>query len=138
MTEGTDSVYLRNRVRIDVHECTADEVRIGFVIGPDSTRVWIVRRDADGLSLRHEMADPDPDAGRISGYGGLSAPTGTAARQDFAADAMTARMLPAAAHDVWSLEIDPGRTFAYTLWQPGVARRFRLEFDLSRPAAPGG
>ena len=51
------------------------------------------------------------------------------------ADAETGRLLPAAASNVWSLEIVPGRTLAYTVARPGAARRFRLEFDLGRPAA---
>jgi hypothetical protein len=39
-------------------------------------------------------------------------------------------MLPPAAQNVWSLEIDPGRTLAYTLGRPGVTRRFRVEFAI--------
>jgi hypothetical protein len=136
MTEGSDSVFVRNRLTATVRDCTAGEVRIGFAIGPDPSRTWIVRRTDAGLALRHEIADPDPGAGRVSGYGGATRTPGTARRQDFAADSATARLLPPAAGNVWSLEIDPGRTLAYTVWRPGVARRFRLEFDLAHPAAP--
>jgi hypothetical protein len=135
MTEGADSVFVRNRLSIQVGGCTAREVRIGFVIGPDSSRSWVVRKVEGGLVLRHEMAGGGTGGG-VSGYGGRTREPGSPARQDFAADAETARLLPAAASNVWSLEIVPGRSLAYTLSRPGVDRRFRLEFDLRRRAAP--
>jgi len=128
MAEGTDSVFVRNRLVMHVRGCTAGEVRIGFVIGPDPSRTWIVRRGDGRLALTHEVAG---DA--VSGYGGVTLAPGTAEHQDFAADGATARMLPPAAHNVWSLEILEGRTFAYTVGRPGVRQRFRLEFDLRRP-----
>jgi hypothetical protein len=128
MAEGTDSTFVRNRLEMRVRDCTADEVRIGFVIGPDQSRTWIVRRVEGGLALTHDVQG---DA--ITGYGGTTRTPGTAERQDFAADSATARMLPPAARNVWSLEIVDGRTFAYTVARPGVRQRFRVEFDLRRP-----
>jgi len=135
MTEGGDSVFMRHRLSIHVGGCTDREVRIGFVIGPDASRSWVVRRVEGGLALRHEMSDGGGTDDRVSGYGGRTREPGSAARQDFVADEETGRLLPAAASNVWSLEIDPGRTLAYTVARPGATRRFRLEFDLRRPAA---
>ncbi|HVG43943.1 MAG TPA: hypothetical protein VM890_04410 [Longimicrobium sp.] len=135
MTEGDDSVFTRHRLSIQVGGCGEREVRIGFVIGPDSSRSWVVRRVDGGLSLRHEMSGGGGTDGRVSGYGGRTREPGSAARQDFVADAETGRLLPAAASNVWSLEIVPGRSLAYAVARPGAARRFRLEFDLRRPAA---
>ena len=128
MAEGTDSTFVRHRLLMQVRDCSPDEVRIGFVIGPDSSRTWIVRRTEGGLALRHDVREGD-----VSGYGGVTRGPGTAQRQDFAADSATARMLPPAANNVWSLEILNGQTFAYTVGRPGVRQRFRLEFDLRRP-----
>ena len=128
MAEGTDSTFVRHRLVMQVRDCSPDEVRIGFVIGPDSSRTWIVRRTERGLALRHDVRE-----GEVSGYGGVTRGPGTAERQDFAADSATARMLPPAANNVWSLEILDGQTFAYTVGRPGVRQRFRLEFDLRRP-----
>lgn len=135
MAEGTDSVFVRNRLSIHVGGCGAREVRIGFVIGPDSSRSWVVRREDGALALRHEVADDGGTDGRVSGYGGRTRDPGSPARQDFVADAETGRLLPAAASNVWSLEIVPGRTLVYTVARPGARQRFRLEFDL-RSAAP--
>ncbi|HEU4559277.1 MAG TPA: hypothetical protein VFS20_15580 [Longimicrobium sp.] len=130
MVEGTDSVFVRNRLVMHVRDCGADEVRIGFAIGPDPSRAWTVRKVAGGLALSHDVRGE-----QVTGYGGATRTAGTAERQEFAADTFTARILPPAAQNVWSLEIDPGRTFIYGVGRPGVQRRFRLSFDL-RHAVP--
>lgn len=137
MVEGDDSVYAANPPRIRVGGCTADTVRIGFHIAADTSREWIVARGGGGLRLRHLVRDEGGHEERVSGYGGFTARRGSVARQDFAADSFTAQLLPPAAHNVWTLEIDPGRALAYTVWRPGTARRFRLLFDLGRPLPPG-
>jgi len=128
MVEGTDTVFARNPLVMHVRDCSPAEVRIGFAIGPDPSRTWVVRRVPGGLALAHDVRGE-----AVTGYGGTTRTAGSADRQDFAADTFTARLLPPAAQNVWSLEIAPGRTFAYTVARPGVQRRFRLEFDLRRP-----
>jgi len=128
MAEGTDTTFLHNRVAIHVRGCSADEVRIGFVIAEDTSRTWVVRRLPGGLSLTHDF----PEA-QVTGYGGTTVTRGTAERQDFAADTSTARRLPPAANNVWTLEMIDGTTFAYTVARAGVRQRFRLEFDLRSP-----
>ncbi|HEX6748654.1 MAG TPA: hypothetical protein VF092_15255 [Longimicrobium sp.] len=130
MAEGTDQTFVRNRLLIHVRQCSPAEVRIGFVIGPDSSRSWIVRRVDGALALTHDVP-----GGEATGYGGVTRTAGTPERQDFAADSATAQMLPPAASNVWSLEILDGDTFAYTVARPGVRQRFRLEFDLRRPVS---
>jgi hypothetical protein len=60
---------------------------------------------------------------------------GTSARQEFAADAHTAALIPAAATNVWSIEVAPGSSFTYGLRREGTDRRFFVTFDLSRPVA---
>ncbi len=64
---------------------------------------------------------------------------GTAARQEFPADAFSKALferekIPASVNNVWAMEVHPGRLFAYELRRPG--RFFRVEFDLARPVAP--
>lgn len=55
---------------------------------------------------------------------------------DVATDSATAAMLPVAATNLWTLELEPGSTFASALRREGTERRFRAEFDLTRPVAP--
>jgi hypothetical protein len=130
MVEGADSTFVHNRLVMHVRDCQPQQVRIGFIIGPDPSRSWTVRKVPGGLTLTHDVAGE-----RVTGYGGVTRGAGSAERQDFAADTATARMLPPAARNVWSLEIVPGHTFTYGVGRPGVQRRFRLQFDLAHPVA---
>ena len=136
LLEGSrdDAQYLRNRLVLRVAECDEEEVDMGFDVGADRSRSWVVSRTEAGLHLTHLHSEGGHEA-EISGYGGETLTAGTAQRQDFHADARTRRMLPPAAQNVWTMEIAPGRAFAYTLGRPGTERRFRVEFDLGRPLA---
>jgi hypothetical protein len=136
MVEGSDSVFVRNPLQLWVRECTPGEVRMTFIIGPDSSRSWVVTRTATALTLRHRVLRADGAEALVSGYGGVTLTPGSAGRQEFAADSATARLLPLAARNRWVLEIEPGRQLAYSLGRAGATRRFRLEFDLRR-AQPG-
>ena len=62
--------------------------------------------------------------------------------QRFHADEHTAELIPAAATNVWTVEIVPGKAFTYSLEREGTDRKFKAEFDLTReippPPAPWG
>jgi hypothetical protein len=136
LVEGnaSDSAFVRNRLVMRVEECGAQELRIRFDVGEDHSRNWRVSRTADGLRLKHRHLHHDGTEGTPSGYGGDTHGPGDATRQEFHADSATARMLPAAARNVWTMEVAPGRAFGYALRREGTDRRFRVEFDLRRPA----
>jgi hypothetical protein len=126
---SADERYREGPLAARVARCPADTVEIAFDVGGERTRIWQLTRAQGGLRLRHlQTGQGTPDA--PSGYGGRTLTPGTPRRQDFPADSATARMLPPAAQNVWSLEIEPGRTLAYTLGRPGATRRFRVEFAL--------
>ncbi len=88
------------------------------------------------LRLQHDHRHEDGSEDPITQYGGDARVVGTAQLQEFRADSATAALFPAAATNVWSIEVVPGRTFAYALRREGTDRRFRIEFDLSRPVPP--
>jgi hypothetical protein len=71
----------------------------------------------------------------VTQYGGDTSDSGSATRQEFHADAHTATLIPAARTNVWTIELVPGERFAYGLRREGTERRFRAEFDLTRPVA---
>lgn len=133
---ASDSTFARARLVMHVRRCSADEIRIPFHAGEDRSRTWILTRTADGLRLKHDHRHADGSEDAVTQYGGDTAAPGTATAQSFPADAHTARLLPAAATNVWTVEVIPGRTFAYALRREGTDRRFRVEFDLSRPVPP--
>jgi hypothetical protein len=125
-----------SRLTMHVASCTADEVRIPFHSGEDRSRTWVVTRTAEGLRLKHIHRHRDGSLDELSNYGGDAAPPGTGRRQEFPADAFSRELFERTGRavsvpNVWALEVDSGRMFAYELRRPG--RHFRVEFDLSRP-----
>jgi hypothetical protein len=98
--------------------------------------------NGQAMRLKHDHRHEDGTEDEVTRYGGDTADFGTATRQSFPADAFTAELVPAAATNVWTVELIPGELFAYQLRRERTDRRFRVEFDLSQPtdvpAAPWG
>ena len=119
-----------------VRTCSADTVRIPFHVGEDRSRTWVISRTPPGLRLKHDHRHADGSEDALTQYGGDTAGPGTAGRQEFPADAFSRDLfvregIPQSAANVWAVEVEPGRTYAYELRRPG--RHFRAEFDLARP-----
>lgn len=119
-----------------VRRCEADRLMIPFHVADDRSRTWILTRTRSGLRLKHDHRHRDGSEDDLTQYGGDARSPGTATSQEFHADAHTVNLLPEAVTNVWTIEIQPGRTFAYALRREGTDRRFRVEFDLTRPIAP--
>lgn len=115
------------------HYCDIAEVRIGFHVGEDRSRTWVITPTAAGLELRHDHRHEDGSPDEITQYGGESLGAGTATTQHFPADRRTAEMVPEAGSNVWTLELHPDSLWVYALRREGSDRRFRVEFDLSSP-----
>jgi hypothetical protein len=128
-----DSAFVGQRMVMHVRACGPDEIRIPFHVGEDRSRTWVITRTAAGLRLKHDHRHENGSEDRITQYGGDTAEPGTSEWQDFRADAFTAELIPAAATNVWTIEIIPGRSFTYALRREGTDRRFRAEFDLTAP-----
>jgi hypothetical protein len=118
-----------------VRRCeSGGRILVPFHVGEDRSRTWVFTRTAEGVRLKHDHRHRDGSEDEITQYGGDTRSPGTAERQEFHADAATATLIPAAAANVWTVEIVPGRVFSYGLRREGTERRFRAEFDLGRPA----
>lgn len=123
---------------VQVRDCTPSQVRMPLAVGQDRSRTWVVTRTADGLTLKHDHRHADGSEDALSQYGGSTAAAGRADRQEFPVDAFSRELFlrqnaPASVANIWALEIQPGAVMAYELNRPG--RRFRVEFDLTAPAA---
>jgi hypothetical protein len=134
-----DREMAASRLTMHVASCTDSEVRIPFHVGENRSRTWVISRTADGLRLKHIHRHEDGSLDELSNYGGDAAPPGTGRRQEFPADAFSRELFTRTGREVsvpnvWAVEVDPGRLFAYELRRPG--RHFRVEFDLSRPVPP--
>lgn len=138
LVEGSaaDSSFRSAPLVMHVRQCAPGEVRIPFHVGENRSRTWIVTRTEGGLRLKHDHRHEDGGEDRVTQYGGDTRGAGTAARQEFYADAHTASLIPAAVTNVWTMEVIPGQRFAYALRREGTDRRFRVEFDLTRPVTP--
>ncbi|HEX8276144.1 MAG TPA: hypothetical protein VF615_26130 [Longimicrobiaceae bacterium] len=138
LTQGnaSDTAFAGKALVMHVRQCTDDEVRVPFHLGEDRSRTWVITRTAAGLRLKHDHRHRDGSEDRVTQYGGDTRGAGSAASQEFPADAFTASLIPAAAANVWTVEVVPGERFAYALRREGTDRRFRVEFDLARPVAP--
>lgn len=133
---GGDDTFANNTLVMHVRECGETEIRIPFHVGEDRSRTWVLTRTEQGLRLKHDHRLPDGTPDEVTQYGGDTAAPGTAEWQEFPADAFTASLIPAAATNVWTVEVIPDTTFSYALRREGTERKFRVEFDLTRPIAP--
>jgi hypothetical protein len=134
-----DRDFAGKRLVMHVRNCTQDEIRIPFHVGDNRSRTWIVTRTGAGLRLKHDHRHDDGSEDKLTQYGGDTLGPGTAARQEFPADSFTKELfvrenIPQSLANVWAMEVEPGRVFAYELRRPN--RFFRVEFDLTRPVAP--
>lgn len=141
LVEGnpSDDSFAKSRLVMHVRDCSEHEIRIPFAVGDDRSRTWVITRNPEGLRLKHDHRHEDGTEDVRSNYGGDARGPGTAIRQEFPADTFSRELfvreeIPQAVENVWAMEVDPGKTFAYELSRPG--RLFRVEFDLTKPVTP--
>ncbi|MDQ3140282.1 MAG: hypothetical protein M3Q15_06110 [Pseudomonadota bacterium] len=134
-----DASFAGKRLVMHVRDCSADTIRVPFHVDGDRSRTWVITRTSTGYRLKHDHRHEDGSEDKVTQYGGDSITPRAAERQEFPADAFTKELLiregnVAGANNIWAVEVQPGRTFAYELRRPG--RFFRVDFDLTRPVAP--
>ena len=125
-----------------VRACEKNRVRIPFFVGDDKSRTWVLTRKKDNLLLKHDHRHADGTPDKITMYGGWTTNGGMPTRQMFPADQQTVDILPAAATNVWWIELVPGESYTYNLRRMGTDRFFSIKFDLTKeikaPDAPWG
>lgn len=150
---GADADMAGKPLVMHVRSCARDRIEIPFHVGTDRSRTWVITRTGAGLRLKHDHRHEDGSADKVTMYGGDTAASGTAGRQDFPVDAESiasfrANGLDRSVTNVWSVEVSDARdakaVFVYELRRPAgpTARLFRVEFDLSQtvdtPPTPWG
>lgn len=129
-TEPSDAAIGKERLVMHVRQCSESEIRIPFHVGENRSRTWVLTRTANGIRLKHDHRHEDGSEDRVTQYGGDSIDG-----SDFPADAYTAQLIPAAATNIWTVAVR-NDTFIYALRRDAQNRRFRVEFDLTRPVPP--
>ena len=113
--------------------CGTTGVRMPVQVGENRSRTWIFTRGAAGLELRHDHRHPDGTPDAVTMYGGMAKEGGTARVQSFLADAATAKMVPGAETNVWTVSLsEDGKELRYRLDRHAKPR---AEFVLKR--SPG-
>lgn len=137
-TDAADANFASQTLVMQVRECSDEEVRMPFHVGENRSRTWVITRTGSGLRLKHDHRHEDGSEDTLTQYGGDTLDEGSSARQEFPADdfsktLFTQNNIPASTANVWAVEVQPGRVFAYELRRPN--RHFRVEFDLTQPVA---
>jgi hypothetical protein len=138
-----DTTFKDKQLVMHVRACEKDRIRIPLVVGADRSRTWVLTRQMNGkILLKHDHRHDDGTPDKVTNYGGLTVNTGLPTRQIFPADQETVDVLPAAAPNVWWIELVAGDFFSYNLRRMGSERFFSLKFDLKKevkaPEAPWG
>lgn len=133
--ENEDHPLVGTELRTHVSECDENMIRIELIRDGDYWHgAWVIERREDGMHLFHDhlgdvrtMEDLGEDDAH--GYGGYATDRGSATVQYFAADEVTAEMLPEASTNVWMMELDlEGGNFIYYLERHDEPR-FRAELS---------
>ncbi len=137
-----DTTFKGKELVMHARACEKDKIRIPFFVGADKSRTWVLTRKNERILLKHDHRHEDGTPDKVTMYGGWTTNGGARDRQMFPADQETVDILPAAAANVWWIEIVDGQYFTYNLRRVGTERYFSVKFDLSKevtkPAAPWG
>lgn len=134
-TEPSDAPFREQRLVMHVRSCTGSEIRIPFTIGENRSRTWVLTRTPHTIRLKHDHRHEDGTPDRITQYGGDTRPGDDDLTLEFFADEQTATLIPTARTNIWTMSITPGQSFTYALRREESGRRFRVDFDLTKPVA---
>lgn len=113
--EGRDD-FAGKRLVAEFARCSGEEVRVPFAVGEDRSRTWVFTRSGSELRLKHDHRHADGSPDPVTDYGGAASTSGSERQQAFVADAFTARLLPEAASNVWTITLSAdARTLRYHL-----------------------
>ena len=115
--------FAGKELRATLKHCTPEEIRIPFAVGEERSRTWLLRWQQGRLELKHDHRHEDGTPDEVTMYGGLASDSGSALQQSFPADAHTAKLIPAAATNVWALSLnEQGTELTYYLERDGKPR----------------
>ena len=129
-----DTTFKDKTLVMHVRSCEKDRIRIPFFVGEDRSRTWVLTHKENRILLKHDHRHEDGTPDKVTMYGGLTTSVGMPTRQMFPADQETVNTIPAAATNVWWIDLVPGEHFSYNLRRMGSERYFSIKFDLKTPA----
>jgi hypothetical protein len=133
--ENADHPMVGKKLTLNFASCSDTEMRIPLQVGEDKSRTWVLTVRDGKLLLKHDHRHADGTPDQQTNYGGWAMDQGTAQRQRFAADDETAKLIPEAATNIWTLEIDSENQRLIYALERHNAPRYKAAFSL-KPAAP--
>jgi len=134
--EFEDHPLVGTLLRTEINECSESMVRIELIRDGDYWHgAWVIEKRPEGLHLFHDHLGEKRTLDELGeddyhGYGGYANSAGTNKRQYFEADVFTSELIPAAASNIWSIELgEDGKSFIYAL-KRNQNPRFSAEFSL--------
>ena len=64
--DAPGNAFAHKKLVANIVTCSADEIRVPFIVGEDKSRTWIIKRTQAGLELLHDHRHPDAE-GRAAG-----------------------------------------------------------------------
>lgn len=118
-------------MRID--SCTADQIRIAFLVDGDESRTWVLTMEGGDLVFTHEHMLEGDMLSSNSGWGGRAvAGSGTATFQHFPDHRWTPGQTAAENRSHWRMRLDTDRgQFVYYL-DRGIRPAYRLVFHMGQ------
>jgi hypothetical protein len=139
---ANDTVFKDQTLIMHIKSCGNNIIRIPFHVGNNHSRTWVFTRSASAIQLKHDHRHEDGKEDSVTQYGGTTPNAGSPMLQMFPADQQTVKVIPAAATNVWWVELVPNKYFTYNLRRMGTDRLFTIRFDLTKtvnaPVAPWG
>jgi hypothetical protein len=133
---ANDTVFRNKELFLHIRSCEENRIRLPFVVGNNRSRTFIITKSNGSIQFKHDHRHSDGVPDSITMYGGTTSNSGSANIQFFPADQHTANILPAAAGNVWWMEIVDGKYISYNLRRMGTDRIFTVRFDITQPVAP--
>lgn len=127
-----DTAFTGKKLVMHVRKSTPNKIYIPFFVGNDSSRTWILTKDAVGILLKHDHRHKDGSPDKVTMYGGKTSNTGSKNRQLFPADQETTNLLPTAIGNIWWIDLVPGEYFTYNLRRVNSDLLFSIKFDLKK------
>jgi len=124
--------FQNEKLILEVVYCSDSLLQLALYVGADRSRVIYLYNKIDQLELRHKHFNPDGTLAEESGYGGFTNNLGTHFIQVFPADEYTAQIAPAAASNIWWLELEPDKKLIYNLVRLGSNREFQIDFNIAQ------
>jgi len=131
-TDDPNHPLAGKKLSISFESCSEGEIRIPLHAGEDKSRTWVLTLSGNRLLLKHDHRHPDGTPDKVTMYGGWAV-EGDAKRQRFAADEETAKLIPEAATNVWTIEIDAAHERLTYALERNARPRYKAVFNL-KPA----